>query len=121
MRNDAPGVLSAVNRLPNLTFPWLRFARGRAFLLLKDYARAEQDLRRALLGERLLSNFNLLRRRAPLLDSMAHFYFAQVYEATGKRDQAVNEYQEFLSTFENSRAQLPQIAEARGALQRLVK
>ena len=121
MRNDAQGVLAAAAHSPDLTFPWLRFARGRAFLLLKDYARAEQDLRRVLVSGRNLSNFNLVRRRSPLLDSLAHFYLAQVCEATGKRDQAVNEYQEFLSPFENSRARLPQIAEARAALQRLVK
>ena len=120
-RNDAQGVLAAAASLPNLTFPWLRFARGRAYLVLKDYARAEQDLRRALISGRNVSNFNQVRRRSPLLDSLAHFYLAQVFEATGKRDQAVNEYQEFLSPFENSRAQLPQIAQARAALQRLVK
>ena len=59
-----------------------------------------------------------MRSRCPLLAALAHFYLGQVYEATGKRDQAASEYQEFLSHFDNSRASLPQIALARAALQR---
>jgi flagellar biosynthesis chaperone FliJ len=59
-----------------------------------------------------------LRTHSPLLAALAHFYLGQVYEATGKREPAANEYQEFLSHFENSRATLPQIAQARAALRR---
>ena len=79
---------------------------------------AEEDFRTALFVERDLSNFNQFRGRSPLLSALAHFYLGKVYEASGKRDQAVNEYQEFLSHFENSSAKLAQIAEARAALQR---
>jgi hypothetical protein len=86
-------------------------------LQAKDYSRAEQDLRAAVLDEKVLSNFNSMRTRSPLLEVLAHFYLGQVYEATGKREQAANEYQEFLTHFENSRANLPQIALARAALQ----
>jgi hypothetical protein len=49
-----------------------------------------------------------------------HFYLGQIHEATGKRDQAVNEYQEFLSHFEGAHTRLPQVAEARAALKRLL-
>jgi tetratricopeptide (TPR) repeat protein len=118
VRKDPQGVIAAAGQLPNLDNSALRFPRGWAYLQAKDNSRAEQDLRAAIFDERGLSNFNLIRGRSPLLASLAHFYLGQVYEATGKRDQAVNEYQEFLSHFENSRASLPQIAMARAALQR---
>lgn len=118
VRKDAQGVLTEAGKFPNYVRPWLRYPRGWAHLQLKDYARAEEDLRIALSRERDLGNFNAIRTRTPLLAALAHFYLGQVYEATGKRDLAVNEHQEFLSHFENSRAQLPQIAEARAALER---
>lgn len=44
----------------------------------------------------------------------------QVYEATAKCQQAVSEYREFLTHFQGARARLPQIAEARAALERLL-
>ena len=117
-RQDAQGVIAAAGRLPNFDEPWLRYPRGWAYFETKDYSRAEQDLRAAVLEERDQSEINTMRNRSPLLAALAHFYLGQVYEATGKRDQATNEYQEFLSHFENSSARLPQIAQARAALQR---
>ena len=96
----------------------MRYPRGWAYFETKDYSRAEQDLRAAILDEKLLANFNSMRTRSPLLAALAHFYLGQVYEATGKREQAANEYQEFLSHFENSGANLPQIDLARAALKR---
>jgi cytochrome c-type biogenesis protein CcmH/NrfG len=51
----------------------------------------------------------------------AVYYLGQVYERTGKRDQAINEYQEFLSHFESSHTRLPQVAEARTTLKRLMQ
>ncbi len=119
-RSDGPGALAAASALPDLNNPQLLYARGRAYVLLKDYARAEQHLRRALVRERGLSNFNDMRSRSPLLATLCRFYLAQVYEAGGKREQAVNEYQEFLSHFESSRTRLPQVAEARAALKKLM-
>jgi tetratricopeptide (TPR) repeat protein len=118
VRKDVPGVLAVSSRLPNFIISLLRYPRGWAYFQTKDYTRAEQDLRAAVVDERLLSNFNDVRTRSPLRAALTHFYLGQVYEATGKRDQAANEYQEFLSHFENSRASLPQIALARAALQR---
>src|SRR5208282_2571351 len=109
-RHDPQGVMAAAGRLPNSLDAALRYPRGWAYLANKDYSRAEQDLRAAIHGERLLANFDAMRSRSPLLAAMAHFYLGQVYEATGKREQAASEYQEFISTFENSRASLPQIA-----------
>jgi serine/threonine protein kinase/tetratricopeptide (TPR) repeat protein len=117
VRQDPQGVLAAAGRLPNFINSRLRYPRGWAYFETKDYSRAEQDLRTAVVDERSLSNFNAMRTRSPLRAALAHFYLGQVYEATGKRDQATNEYQEFLSHFDNSRANLPQIALARAALQ----
>jgi len=51
---------------------------------------------------------------------LSEFYLAKVFEHAGKRADAVNAYQEFLSHFENSNARLPQIADARAALKRLL-
>jgi serine/threonine protein kinase/tetratricopeptide (TPR) repeat protein/TolB-like protein len=118
VRKDPQGVLTAAGRLPDAMDAFMRYPRGWAYFQTKDYSRAEQDLRAAILNEKLFPSFNAMRDRSPLLAALAHFYLGQVYEATGKREQAANEYQEFLSHFENSRATLPQIALARAALQR---
>jgi serine/threonine protein kinase/tetratricopeptide (TPR) repeat protein/TolB-like protein len=118
VRKDPQGVIAAAARLPNSTDSLLRYARGWAYFETKDYSQAERDLRAAVLQERTQSSLNEMRTHSPLLAALAHFYLGQVYEATGKREQAANEYQEFLSHFENSHASLPQIALARAALQR---
>jgi len=118
VRKDPQGAIAAAGRLPNSLMSFLQYPRGWAYFATKDYTRAEQGLRAAILDERLLAGFDAMRKRSPLLAALAHFYLGQVYEATGKREQATNEYLEFLSHFENSRASLPQIAIARAALQR---
>ncbi len=120
LRNDGRAVLAAAARLPDLQYPWLLFAKGRAHLLLKDFAPAERELRNVVAEERNLSNYNVMRNRLPMLAMLSHFYLAQVYEASGNRESAVNEYQEFLSHFEGSRTRLPHLAEARAALKRLL-
>jgi tetratricopeptide (TPR) repeat protein/predicted Ser/Thr protein kinase len=119
-RNDGQGVISAISRAPDWPLPWFLLAKGRAQLLLKDYAAAERQLRLALLRERNVGGLDRMRTCTPLLAQLCHFYLGQVYEATGKREQAVNEYQEFASHFEGSKTRLPQVAEARAALKRLL-
>jgi tRNA A-37 threonylcarbamoyl transferase component Bud32/tetratricopeptide (TPR) repeat protein len=89
-RSDGQGVLSVTAGAPDWPVPWFLFAKGRAQLLLKDYAAAERQLRLALLRERELGNWNKVRTRTPLLAQLCHFYLGQLYEATGKREQAVN-------------------------------
>jgi hypothetical protein len=59
--------------------------------------------------------------RFPVLGILSHYYLGQLYERTSKRDQAINEYQEFLSHFASSQSRLPQVAEARTALKRLMQ
>jgi serine/threonine protein kinase/tetratricopeptide (TPR) repeat protein len=120
VRKDPQAVIAAAGRMPNSMDAFMRYPRGWAYFQTKDYSRAEQDLRMAILDEKQLSSFNGMRGHSPLLAALAHFYLGQVYEATGKREPAANEYQEFLSHFENSRANLPQIALARAALQRSI-
>jgi len=61
-----------------------------------------------------------LRGRFPARGILSHYYLGQLYERTGKHDQAINEYQEFLSHFETSHTRLPQVAEARSAVKRLM-
>jgi hypothetical protein len=63
----------------------------------------------------------LIKRRFPAIELLSHYYLGQVYERTGKRDQAIHEYLEFLSQFEISHTRLPQVAEARSTLNRLMQ
>ncbi|HEV3206231.1 MAG TPA: hypothetical protein VGZ28_04710, partial [Terriglobales bacterium] len=65
--------------------------------------------------------FGSMRTRIPLYSLLAHYYLGQLYEATGKSQQAIDEYQSFLSHFERSHTRLPQVAEAGTALKRLMR
>ena len=115
---------TALNRLagtPDSEIPELLFFGGRAHLLVNDYAAAETDFRAALRVDRSLENGLVIVRRMPALEILSHYYLGQVYERTSKRDQAVNEYQEFLSHFQNSQTRPAQLADARGALKRLMQ
>jgi serine/threonine protein kinase/tetratricopeptide (TPR) repeat protein len=97
------------------------YLKGRAYLLTRNYAAAENEFRTAARLERNMSNMGALMSRFPTTEILAHYYLAQTYEQTGKRDQAINEYQDFLSHFENSRVHLPQVDDARAALKRLMQ
>ena len=66
-------------------------------------------------------NPEAISRRFPVLEMLSHYYLGQLYERTNKRDQAVNEYQDFLSHFPNSHTKLPQVADARASLKRLMQ
>ena len=82
---------------------------GRAYLELGALPEAEQHLRFA---SKAWPNF--------LTYGLTQFYLAKVLEQTGKKSEALKSYQEFLGHFENSTAKLPQIAEARAAVKRLM-
>ena len=118
-RNDGQAALARAANIPDSRE--VLFLKGRAHLLLRDDASAETEFRRALLGVRRLDNFVDITEGFPALGILSHYYLGQMYERAGKRDQAVNEYQEFLSRFENSHTRLPQVAEARTALKRLMQ
>ncbi|MBV9610634.1 MAG: tetratricopeptide repeat protein, partial [Acidobacteria bacterium] len=119
-RGDAQGTLATAGRIGDATAEMVWFAKGRAYLMQKNYADAESNLRRAVLANRIQFNPFYTRQQVPLVGFLAHYCLGQVYEATGKRDQAVNEYQTFLAHFENSRATLPEVAAARDGLKRLM-
>jgi serine/threonine protein kinase/predicted negative regulator of RcsB-dependent stress response len=115
---------TAVTRLagaPDLQASQWLFFRARAHQLANDDSSAEAEFRGVLLTERSLENGRAMADRFPALGILSHYYLGQLYEHTGKRDQALNEYQEFLSHFTTSQSRLPQIADARAALKRLMQ
>ncbi len=118
-RKDGQAALAHAANIPD--FSTVLFLKGRAHLLLKDDASTETALRRSLLFDRRQSNIPIMRLRFPAMEIVTHYYLGQMYDRAGKRDQAVNEYQEFLSPFENSHTRLPEVAEARTALKRLMQ
>jgi serine/threonine protein kinase/tetratricopeptide (TPR) repeat protein len=119
-RGDGATALAKIaDSLKNTGAP-LAFIRGRAHYLTKDYAAADADLHQAIRSSRSVANMGSMTGRFPMIEMLSHFYLGRVYEESGKRDQALNEYQEFLSHFANGKAPLPQINEARAALKRLM-
>jgi eukaryotic-like serine/threonine-protein kinase len=120
-RNDGQSAVNRAGSFPDFQVPELLFLKARAHLLTNDYASAETEFRRTLLLERDLSNFFQLTLRFPAFQILSGFYLGQLYERTGKRDQAINEYQEFLSHFEGSHTSLAQLGEAHTALKRLMQ
>jgi eukaryotic-like serine/threonine-protein kinase len=120
-RGDGQTALSRAASIPDFQDAYLLFLKGRAYLLTHDYSSAESQFRALLRSERLLANWGTLTGRFPALGVLSHYYLGQVYERTGKRDQAVNEYQEFLSHFEGSQTRLPQVVEAGAALKRMMQ
>jgi len=120
VRGDAPGAFAPFAGLPDFQDAPTQFARGSTHFLLKDNAAAEHEFRNTLQLSRGFSNFSFMRLQVPLYALLSHFYIGQIYEATGKKQQAIDEYQSFLSHFEGSRTKLPQVGEARSGLQRLM-
>ena len=120
-RNDGQTALIRSAGLPDFRFPSTLFLRGRAHLLVNDYSSAEAELRRSLLLGRSQANFRILTFRFPAQEIISHYYLGQLYGHTSQHDQAINEYQEFLSRFANSHTRLRQVDEARIALNRLMQ
>jgi len=118
-RNDGQAALAKASELSN--FGETRFLKGRADLLLKDDSSAENEFQKGLLYGRRSNNFVELQAAFPANSILAHHYLGTIFERDGKRDQAINEYQEFLSRFENSKTKLPQVSEARAALKKLMQ
>jgi tetratricopeptide (TPR) repeat protein/predicted Ser/Thr protein kinase len=94
---------------------------GRAYLELGALPEAEQHLRFVLQAYRNLAFMSSATASPTFLTyALAHFYLGKTLEQTGRKAEAIDAYKEFLSHFENSTAKLPQIAEARAALKRLI-
>ena len=120
-RGDGQAALNRAASIPDFQEPYLLFLKARSHLLINDYASAETGFRSVLRNERSLANSGTLMQRFPILGVLSHYYLGQLYEKTGKRDQSINEYQEFLSHFGTSPSRLPQVGEARTALKRLMQ
>jgi tetratricopeptide (TPR) repeat protein len=93
---------------------------GRAYLETGNRNEAERLFRFAIRAQHTWSNGASVAAHNSLSYALAQFYSAELLEQEGKKVEAINSYQEFLSHFENSNAHLPQIAEARAALKRLM-
>ena len=118
---DGQAVLSRAASIPDFQDAYLLYLKGRAHLLINDYASAETEFRGSLRAGRGLANWNSLTQRFPVVGILSHYYLGQLYEKTNKHDQAINEYQEFLAHFQNSQSRLAEVGEARAALKRLMQ
>ena len=113
-------VISGWPQLPSIFDRFYSFHLGRAYAETGMLDQAEQKLQLARRVARNWSNPLVIARHDSLSSALAEFYLAKVLEQEGKKAEASNLYQEFLSHFENSTAQLPQIPEAQAALKRLL-
>jgi eukaryotic-like serine/threonine-protein kinase len=120
-RGDGQTALSRAAGIPDLREPYLLFLKARSHLLINDYSTAEEQFHAVLRLGRDMENYSALTERFPAVSILSHYYLGQLYERTGKRDQAINEYQEFLSYFPGSQSHLSQIGDARTALKRLMQ
>jgi TolB-like protein/predicted negative regulator of RcsB-dependent stress response len=93
---------------------------GRAYLEAGMSSEAEHHLQFAARAQLAWGNSALINFHLFLSRMLAQFYLGKLLEQNGKKAEAINAYQEFLGHFENSTARLPQIAEARAALKRLL-
>jgi len=101
--------------------PMVALEVGRAYLELGALPEAEQHLRFALKAYRNWGvSSSLVVAPNFLTYALTQFYLGKILEQTGKKAEAIKAYQEFLGHFENSTAKLPQIAEARAAVKRLM-
>ena len=119
--NDGSAAAARLATVPNFPAAGLAAGRAKAQFLLKNYPEAEKNLRLVLALERDLSNFGVIVGREPLLEILAHYGLGQIYAAQGKREPAINEYQQFLSHFEGSKSTLPEVQTARAALKQLMQ
>jgi tetratricopeptide (TPR) repeat protein len=93
------------------------FLRGRAYAGLALFPQAEGELRGSL---RFVCAGCLISDDLDLLQvELADFYLGMAQEREGKTADAMKSYRAFLGHFAHSDAGLPQIAEARSAIQRL--
>jgi tetratricopeptide (TPR) repeat protein len=113
-------VIASWPQLGQQFWPGYALDVGRAYLEMGMLGEAERHLRFASNVNRLWSSAYGVIAHNFLSYALAQFYLGRMLEQTGKKAEAINAYQEFLGHFENSTAKLPQIAEARAALKRLM-
>jgi DNA-binding winged helix-turn-helix (wHTH) protein/TolB-like protein/Tfp pilus assembly protein PilF len=97
--------------------PWNGFLAGRAYAGLALFPQAEaklrSNLRNVCAGSLISDDINFLQVE------LADFYLGKALEGQGKKADAMKSYRVFLSHFDHSKAALPQINEARSAIQQL--
>jgi serine/threonine protein kinase/Flp pilus assembly protein TadD len=120
-RGDGQAALSRAGSMPDFQAPYVLFFKARGHLLVNDYSGAEIEFHAVLRLERSMENLGIMTERFPALGILSHYYLGQIYERIGKRDQSIDEYQQFLSYFPSSEARLPQVGDARTALKRLMQ
>jgi eukaryotic-like serine/threonine-protein kinase len=96
------------------------FEAGRAYAEAGMLGQADQALQVARSVALDWQNVTFMARHDSLSSVLAEFYLAKVFEQEGKKADASNLYQQFLSHFENPAVRLPQIPEAQTALKRLL-
>ena len=106
-----------LSRTDQDSYAW---AEGRALVETGSYQQAEKPLQAQILFSRVWASPLTINGNSFLQGTLAQFYLGKAYEHEGKKADAINAYQAFLEHFENSTAKLPQIAEARAALKRLL-
>jgi TolB-like protein len=114
-------VIAAWSQLPGQLWHLYALEVGRAYLEAGNSSEAERQLRFAIKVQRFWGNPGMFYSSNFFTSTLAQFYLGKLLEQSGKKPEAVNTYQEFLAHFENSTARLPQIAEARAALKRLLQ
>ena len=107
VRKDPQGVTAAAGRLPNSVNAVFRFPRGSGLFAGQGLQPGRAGSSRGDSGRESVVKFQLHAHPLTADGSAGALLSGQVYEATGKREQAANEYQEFLSHFGSSRANLP--------------
>ncbi|MEW5977182.1 MAG: protein kinase [Acidobacteriota bacterium] len=115
-----PDVISRWAQLGDRFADWSALAVGRGYLEMGMFDEAERYLRFAQLAQRCWGTAHSLQSRSFLTYILAKYYLGRVLERQGKKNDAINSYQDFLSHFEASNASLPQITLARTALKRLI-
>jgi tetratricopeptide (TPR) repeat protein len=93
---------------------------ARAYLQMGKLSDSERHLRFTMWAQRMWGNDDYIASASFLSYTLAHFYLGKLLEQSGKKAEAIDAYKEFLSHFENSTAKMPQIAEARAAVKRLM-
>ena len=118
--SDWKGAVEGWGRLPLADQRDFEWTIGRASEESGAMQDAERYLLNALKGERDTARTEVITQHNYLTYELCQYYLGRVYEKEGKKTEAINAYQAFLEHFENSTAKLPQIAEARAALKRLL-
>jgi len=115
-----PEVIAALPRLSFYDKDYSGWAVGRAYVETGAFQDGAQPLQTADKQLRVWPSSRAINSNSFLAFALVQFYLGKVYEHEGKKTEAINAYQGFLNHFENSTAKLPQIAEARAALKRLL-